>query len=311
MNRPDQREIAGLRERHYNAGVERVTACTPRLKILRVRPDGGPVPYSPGQYLTLGVGSWEARSDGPAGEVLAPGRETELLRREYSISHPILGNGGKDLAPPGEEDGYEFYISLPVSDGADTKVRLTPRLFNLKEGDRLFAGKRPAGNYSLAAVGEGDDVLFAATGTGEAPHNAMIWRLFSRGHRGRIGSVICTRRRADQAYREVHERLQVIRPGYRYLTLATREPSNGQGRIHLPEYLAGGGLEKDLGWSLNPERAHVFLCGDPGMIGAPSRKEGKRIFPAGQGMIQLLERRGFNEDALSGDRVNIHYERFW
>ena len=54
---------------------------------------------------------------------------------------------------------------------------LTPRLFALKEGDRIQLGERITGHYTLDLVKEGDAVVFLATGTGEAPHNYMLWEL--------------------------------------------------------------------------------------------------------------------------------------
>ena len=40
-------------------------------------------------------------------------------------------------------------------------------------------------------------MLFLATGTGEAPHNYMLWELLRRGHTGRILSACCVRYRRD------------------------------------------------------------------------------------------------------------------
>ena len=70
---------------------------------------------------------------------------------------------------------------------------MTPRLFMLREGDRLFLSEKIAGVYTLDPVQPDDTVIFLATGTGEAPHNYMLWELLRRGHPGRILSACCVR----------------------------------------------------------------------------------------------------------------------
>ncbi len=314
MDRPmagiETREIEDLRKRHYDATVVSVTACSPRVRILRVRPDREPVRFTPGQYLALGLGLWEPRADGGGSEILPPASERDLLVRHYSFSHPILDGGGARLAAPDGEGLYEFYVVLSAEGGTGTEPRFSPRIFALGAGDRLHAGREPAGEYGTAPVSPGEDAVFIATGTGEAPHNAMIWELASRGHAGRLASVVCAQRTADLGYRAVHEGLAKLRPEYRYLTLTTREPEAPGRKGRIQDYFASGDLERDLGWRLDPARCHVFLCGNPGMIGVPRRRPGSRVYPRSVGMIELLERRGFNSDPRSG-RVNIHYERFW
>ena len=69
------------------------------------------------------------------------------------------------------------------------------------------------------------------------------------------------------------------------------------------------------GWaSLDPERTHVFLCGNPKMIGVPEkdRETGERIFPQPPGVIEILEKRGFRTDQPSQKiKGNLHYEEYW
>ena len=55
-------QIAALRERHYNATVERFDRIHEDLAVIRVRHDNGPLAYDAGQYTTLGLGRWERRS---------------------------------------------------------------------------------------------------------------------------------------------------------------------------------------------------------------------------------------------------------
>src|SRR5690606_8327700 len=124
-------------------------------------------------------------------------------------------------------------------------------------------------------------VVLAATGTGEAPHNAMAAELLGTGHRGRIVVVTTARMRKDLAYLPTHRRLEAQFANYRYLALTTREPENIDpqapgycGKRYLQDYFASGALEQDAGITLDPRSTHVYLCGNPQMIGAPRGKEG-------------------------------------
>jgi ferredoxin--NADP+ reductase len=305
----DQAE--SLRRSLYNATVVTIRPCTPGLWILRVRPDAALGPYHPGQYTTLGLGAWEPRVDSFDRELIRPAETRSLIRRAYSFCHPILDAGSGDLARPESLDFHEFYVMLLTGSAeGDFLPHLTPRLFRLAEGDRIHLGRKVAGRYTLEGVGAHEDVVFAATGTGEAPHNAMIWQLLRSGHRGRIGSVLCTRYAADQGYRDLHRRLQERYTNYTYIALTTREPCNGR-KLYLQEFIGDGYLESALGWKLEPERAHVYLCGNSSMIGIPKTIAGRRVFPSPEGLIEILERRGFRAEGGPGERVNIHFEKYW
>jgi ferredoxin--NADP+ reductase len=290
----------------YNATLAGLRRIHDDLVVMRVRPDS-PIPaYEAGQGITLGVGMWEPRVPGLPPEELAQSETESIVRRPFSISSPILCDTEPRLLRPEEEDFYELYVTLP-------RDRLVPsvmvaRLFALEQGARLWVDARPRGDNTLQGVQPTDDVLFAATGTGEAPHNRMLWELLRRGHRGRLASIVTTRRRADQAYREVHERVMQLFPGYRYTAIATREP--GERGAHLQEMLRNGALEERAGFALDPARAHVFLCGNPDMIGAPRIAGEDVLYPSALGMVEILERqRGFHSNPRRG-RVNVHFERY-
>lgn len=272
------------------------------LMVFRVRPDA-PIPaYEAGQWISIGVGMWEPRVAGLAAENLADEESAKLVRRPLSISSNILADGGDALLRPDEETWYELYATFPRE--APVPPAFTARLFALEVGSRLWIADAPRGLNTLEAVQHQDNVLFAATGTGEAPHNRMIWELLRRGHRGRIASFVSTRRMVDQAYRGVHERLMRMFPNYRHIALATRENSP-----RLQTLLQNGELEERAGFALDPSRTRVFLCGNPAMIGAPRLQDGERVFVHAGGLVELLEDRGFHCDPESGT-LNIHFERY-
>jgi ferredoxin--NADP+ reductase len=305
-------DIEALRRQHYQATLVEVIERSPTLRIFRVRGDAGVPAYKPGQYVTLGLGYWEPRAPGAPDEQLRAGQAHRLCKRPYSVSHPILDAKG-ELVAAGSLDFVELYATL-VDRTNEERVApgLTPRLWMLRAGDRLHMARAPAGDYSLDPLGPTDDVLFCATGTGEAPHNAMIWSLLERGHAGRIVSVVGARHASDLAYSEVHRALERRMPRYRYLTLTTREKENADRKLYLQEYVSEGHLERALGFTLDPARTHVFLCGNPGMIGIPRGRDGVRRYPERPGLIEVLESRGFCADDKKTRSVgNIHFEEYW
>jgi ferredoxin--NADP+ reductase len=305
-------QIADLRRQKYNAVVARLVKANPDLMMVRVRPDF-PLPrHKPGQYTVLGLGNWEPRFPGAQEEALAPGDETKLARRSYSISCPVLDDRGELL--DGRADWLEFYVVLVRETEGPRAPALTPRLFLLREGDRLFLGEKITGGFTLDPVKPDDTVVFLATGTGEAPHNYMLWELLRRGHAGRILSACCVRYRKDLGYRETHEALMRRWPNYTYLSLTTREADNAGRKQYIQDLITSGQLEDALGRPLDPARAHVFLCGNPKMIGVPEkdRATGARVYPQPPGVIEALEKRGFRADQANVKfKGNIHFEEYW
>lgn len=310
MLAPDQ--IDELRSQRYNATVAYMHRPNPELAILRVRPDF-PVPeHEPGQYCSLGLGHWEPRFPGSQEEELKEGDESRIILRAYSIGHPMLLDG---KVPEPQREWLEFYIVLVKDAGAGHKPPgLTPRLFMLREGERLKVGEKITGNFTLEGVQPDDTVLFLSTGTGEAPHNYMLWDLLRRGHRGRILAACCVRYQRDLGYLPTHQELARRFPNYSYLTLTTREATPAGQKVYIQDLITSGQLEERLGKPLDPATTHVFLCGNPKMIGAPEtdRATGVRHYPQPTGVVEILEQRGFRtDDPRAKVRGNIHFEKYW
>jgi ferredoxin/flavodoxin---NADP+ reductase len=306
-------EIAAARERRYNATIVSLRKANSDLMVVRVRPDFPRPPHQPGQYCTLGLGYWEPRVEGCQVETLKPDEVAKVVRRAYSISCSVVGDSPGTLYDPDGTDWLEFYIVL-VRENLDGRVpALTPRLFALGEGDRIQVGERITGHYTLDPVKEGDTVLFLATGTGEAPHNYMLWELLRRGHTGRILSACCVRYTRDLGYHEIHNRLMGRYPNYKYLALTTREPGLTR-KVYIQDLITSGELEDHVGASLDPTTTHVFLCGNPKMIGVPARDKetGTTTYPQPPGVIEVLEQRGFRADISAIKfKGNIHFEEYW
>ncbi len=305
-------EIAALRQKHYNATVVSLKQVHEELMILRVRPDF-PVPaHKAGQYSTLGMGQWEPRAPDCQEEIPKPGEEKKLIRRAYSLSSSIQDEQGTLLDLP-RIDWVEFYIVL-VRKAEGNPPALTPRLFLLKEGARLFLGEKITGHYNLDPVKPDDALIFLSTGTGEAPHNYMTWELLRRGHKGRILAACCVRFRRDLAYLKIQEDLMRRYPTYKYLSLTTREADTVSHKVYIQDLITSGELEERLGQALDPARAHVFLCGNPKMIGVPTtdRTTGQNHYPQPPGVIEILEKRLFRMDQHSLKLTGtIHFEEYW
>ena len=115
-------------EETTNAIVAQKIEITPEIIILQVKPDGWDLPeFEAGQFAVLGLPGSAPRSEwsDPEEEETEPDK---LIRRAYSIASSSVAR-----------EYMEFYITV-VRSGA-----LTPRLFALEMGDRVWLGCRLAG----------------------------------------------------------------------------------------------------------------------------------------------------------------------
>lgn len=312
----DAEEASELREKLYNATIiERIDAHS-ELARFCIRPDSPIPPFDPGQYVALGIGNWEARLEGTQEQAIPEKNLRKLTRRAYSISCPMIGPDGQ-VAPVDSIDYFEFYVTLIRSADSDDKKPpvLTPRLFNLGVGDRIEVQKKITGHYRLQDVQPDDTILMLGTGTGEAPHNAMTAKLLAGGHRGSVVNVTSVRRRADLAYAIEHATLMKQFPQYRYLPFTTRDPENLDpshpdyvGKQYLQDLFLSGQLAEAAGDQLSPSNTHVFLCGNPLMIGyvPPGAQP-----PTKPGMLPILREAGFSDEKDSTGAGTMRFEKYW
>jgi len=293
-----------LAEHFYNATITLFEPTHSDLWRLKVRPDHGDTSHLPGQYATLGLGYWEPRID----DASDPGLDDKwlkMIRRSYSISSPMFDEHGY-LSDHASGDELEFYIVL-VAPTDDNVPGLTPRLALKRPGDRIFLGSKVAGRYTLnPVVDPARTCVFFSTGTGEAPHNAMVTELLRKGHHGPMVSAVTVRQWDDLGYRSEHEKLDARYPNYHYLPLPTREPDFP--KTYLQDVITKGMLATHCGIDLDPDTTDVFLCGNPSMIGLPEGDPEE--WPEVTGVVELLTKRGFTLDRR-GDPGNIHFEEYW
>ena len=293
-----------LAEHFYNATITLFEPTHSDLWRLKVRPDHGDTSHLPGQYATLGLGYWEPRID-DATDLGLDDKWLKMIRRSYSISSPMFDEHGY-LSDYASGDELEFYIVL-VAPTDDNVPGLTPRLALKRPGDRIFLGSKVAGRYTLKPVVDpARTCVFFSTGTGEAPHNAMVTELLRKGHHGPMVSAVTVRQWDDLGYRSEHEKLDARYPNYHYLPLPTREPDFP--KTYLQDVISKGMLVTHCGIDLDPDTTDVFLCGNPSMIGLPEGDPEE--WPEVTGVVELLTKRGFKLDRR-GDPGNIHFEEYW
>ena len=295
------------REENYNATISHIRAHNEDLWVMKVKPDEPIDPFGAGQYTTLALGYWEPRAD-EAEEEMDADQRVKLARRSYSVSSSIVDRETGELVDAHPE-AVEFYV-VKVRPGEEEVPALTPRMFTKDEGDRIFMGRKFTGRYTLEGVEPDDKVVFLSTGTGEAPQNAMTAELLRRGHTGPILNLVCVRYRDDLAYLPEQEMVQQKWDNYRYEILTTREPENLENKVYIQDLVRNGKIEELLGSPLDPDDTHVFLCGNPSMIGLPKWEDDTPTVPEPEGVCQLLHERGFTIDHLK-TKGNVHYEEYW
>lgn len=298
--------IDDLREENYNATITAFEPTHSDLWVLRVKPDRGGTSHLPGQYASLGLGYWEARVD-DAEDPNLDEKWDKLIRRSYSISSRMFDEHGY-LTNAGEEEELEFYIVL-VPPTPDNVPGLTPRLALKRPGDRIYLGPKVAGRYTLAPVTDPEStVVFLSTGTGEAPHNAMVVELLRKGHRGPIVSAVSVRKWVDLGYLDKHRALESHYPNYHYLPMPTREPDVP--KRYIQKVIEEDGFATEFGVEISADTTHVFMCGNPAMIGLPEEVDGATVYPETTGVVELLAKRGFTLDHRKV-RGNLHFEEYW
>jgi ferredoxin--NADP+ reductase len=263
-----------------NATIIRRDEINHGLLVLRVRPDFALPQFEAGQYVVLALPGSRPRVDYAEPEEPAADPE-KLIRRAYSIASSSLGG-----------EYLEFYVAL-VHSGA-----LTPRLFALGEGDRVWLGNKITGMFTLADVTPGHDILFVATGTGLAPYLSMLRSGYRFEDRHKTVVIHGAKVSWDLGYSRELSALAARWPEFHYLPIIDeieRDPE-WPGKVgFVYEYIEDGTVSRIFGHGLEPDSTSVFLCGNPLMI---------------EGMEKMLLNRGFKHHSRK-EAGNIFVEKFW
>ncbi len=237
----------------YNATLVDRTDLTEALAFFHIRPDSEPRPFTPGQYVTVGLDTGE-----------------RVVERPYSIT-----SSAERLA-----DGYELYIRL-VPNGA-----LTPSLFRSHSGDRITL-RPPKGRFTLQP-GDERTHLFIATGCGIAPFISML-RTLRDTHEIRpivlIHGVSYVR---ELAYRLFLEDLAGD-PDRRFAYVPTisrphaDENLTWTGSTGRAEAVIASVCDR---LSLTPVNSVAYVCGNPEMTSAAQRILHERGFDRAQVRVE-------------------------
>jgi ferredoxin--NADP+ reductase len=265
-----------------NAIVTQRIEVAPGLIILRVSPDGWPLPdFESGQFAVLGLPEKAARVPlaDPEDSAETPDR---LIRRAYSIASSSL-----------DKSYLEFYVTL-VHSG-----RLTPRLFALQAGDRVHLGKKFSGTFTLDQVPAGSDLVLVATGTGLAPYMSMLRSEIVCHPEACTTVVLGARHTWDLGYRGELTAMQRFCRTFHYIPVISRpdeELTRWNGHTGYVQDVWERGLIGQI-WGRQPDasRCHVLLCGGPRMI---------------ESMLTVLTAAGFREQTKDSPG-QIHVEKYW
>jgi ferredoxin--NADP+ reductase len=289
----------------YNAAVRIVYRDNMKM-VFRVYPDGVKMTYKAGQYGALGLRVEHPRIDGLPS--CADRDHGTLIKRPYSLSSSILDESGQPIGPE-KTDYYEFYVDLVSADEV-SKPRLSARLFTLKDHDRIFMGHKIVGHYTLEACRDKSKILFMGTTTAEAPHNAMIAEILREKNSRQITHVVAGPQGWKSAYVQTHEEMMKRFLNYRFICIEDDERYTQMTRW-LREILSDQNLSiRECGWGVDPRDTHVYLCGDPLMIGAPRKLGAWQYEYPQEGLMPLLGTYGFHPGSRF-QQGHMSYEGYW
>ncbi|MEP0775306.1 MAG: ferredoxin--NADP reductase [Acidobacteriota bacterium] len=265
-----------------NAVVTRIERVAPGLMILQVAPDGWELPdFKPGQFAVIGLPGSAPRCPEANGEEQPPAPD-KLLRRSYSIASSSR-----------QKEYLELYVALVRSGG------LSPRLFALREGDRLWLSPKVSGLFTLDQVPADANLVLVATGTGLAPYVSMLRSRLLEESTRRVAVIHGARHSWDLGYRDELTAMQRTFPHLAYIPVVSRpdeevSPWPGfAGRVQ--DAWRGGEVARQWGFPPHPDHTHILLCGNPEMV---------------EVMTALLESEGYRQHTRSSPG-HIHTEKYW
>jgi ferredoxin/flavodoxin---NADP+ reductase len=233
----------------YNATVIGKILLTPDLMILRIKTDEPRNEFIAGQYTTIGLMSNEQRSANSVVTIESL-KENELIKRPYSIA-----------SAKHEVSEFEFYISQ-VKSG-----HLTPRLFNLTQGRRMWIDDHILGIFALNQVPEGSNIVMIATGTGLAPYISFLRSHIQEHSQNKLAIIHGAAYPWDLGYySELKFIEQNFKNFYYYPTLLKADSTWTGLTGYIEKHLEAEVLQNDAGIEINPDKTHFFMCGNPKMV---------------------------------------------
>src|SRR5215470_9730070 len=229
--------LAPSSDKHYQATILERRDLSEDLWLVKVAP-GGPFSFKAGQYATLGVD-----------------HDGKRIERAYSI-----------VSSPYEQEWLEFFLEL-VPQG-----ELTPQLYKLQPGDKLYCRKIAKGRFTLDLRSGRTNHLLLATVTGIAPFVSYVRTLYQDWKKRDSAmpgdhKLYCLQggsRSWEFGYREELERVAAEVPWFKYVATISRpwEDPSWKGETGRVDDLVRKYV--DL-WGLRPDTTTGYLCGHPSM----------------------------------------------
>ncbi len=253
-----------------NARIAKRIELGSSLAIFHVAPDVGRTPdFTPGQFTNVGL------------PIVGQDGVERFVRRAFSMANS-----------PRATSFFELFVRR-IEGG-----EFTTRLFELREGDRLWLDPNVYGKFTLDELAPGRDVVWISSGTGVAPFVSML-RTYGDAPRWRRLALFESVRVADDlGFRAELEARAASDSNFAYVPTATREApeSTWRGaRSRLQTLIEPENFARLVGWPLEPAVASVFCCGNPAMI---------------EDVAQLLAARGFRPHSRRNPG-ELHVERYW
>ena len=221
---------------------------------------GAVLPYTSGQFTKVGL-----EIDG------------ELVSRPYSY-----------VSSPNDDFLEIVYVNVP--DGV-----LTPKLHNLKVGDKLMAMEKSSGFFTMSEVPDGKNLWMLATGTGLGVFISLLrtsdpWQRFEN-----IVLVHGVRNSNELIYQDQINEFDKMNPGkFKYVQTVTREEKEGCLNMRIPAGLDSKMIQKSANLEINHD-SQIMICGNPDMI---------------NDTVELLGKQGLERNRRSKPG-NITLEKYW
>jgi len=216
--------------------------------ILRIRTDEPRNDFEAGQYTQIGLLAGESRSPNSV-LPLEQLPDEEPIIRSYSIA-----------SANHETSNFEFYISQ-VKSG-----QLTPRLFNLSLGRRMWVDNKILGYFALHQTPPDCNIVMVATGTGLAPYISFLRSHIMEHKDIKMAVVHGAAYPWDLGYLSELQFIQSVFDNFYYFPTLLKADDSWTGlRGYIEEHLKSGVIESS-GIEINPKRTHFYLCGNPKMV---------------------------------------------
>lgn len=225
-----------------------------------------------------------ARLDFKAGQftkLALPDQDGKLIARAYSLVN----------APLTTSDMLEFLII------ADEQGQLSPRLQQLRAGDRVYVAESAHGDLIFDTIPKHTQTLWLlATGTGIGPFIALLDDISFRPACEKIVLVHGVRQEADLVYRYLIDQLIHQYQGRLvYQPVVSREEVSGALKGRITDLIEQQILTQHCDAGFAAEECFVMLCGNPQMI---------------KDTNEILQQFGLTKHRRA-EPGNIVFERYW